>query len=91
MSCRTGAVPDTVPTDAGELVPPGDPVAFAAALRAVLADADRRDRMARAAARAGVALPNWSDTAAVAEDAIEAARTAHGLENGRPAAAERPR
>ena len=36
VSCRTGAVPQTVPSEAGLLVPPGDPHAFAATLDAVL-------------------------------------------------------
>ena len=46
MSCRTGAVPDTVPERAGLLVAPDYAVAFAEALDTVLADAERRDAMA---------------------------------------------
>lgn len=63
VSCATGAVPDTVPPDAGLLVPPDDPGAFAAALARVLDDAALRDAMAAAAARAGAALPGWAETA----------------------------
>ena len=63
VSCATGAVPDTVPPDAGLLVPPDDPDAVAAALARALDDAGLRDGMAAAAARAGAALPGWADTA----------------------------
>ena len=48
ISTTAGAIPDTVPDDAGLLVPPGDPQALAAALRQVMtapelrADSDRR-------------------------------------------------
>ncbi|NYF15635.1 glycosyltransferase involved in cell wall biosynthesis [Microbacterium sp. AK009] len=72
VSCRTGAVPETVPAEAGMLVPPGDPQAFAAALRAVLTDHERRGRMTRAARVAGATLPSWLDTARVAGGVLEA-------------------
>ncbi|AZC14881.1 glycosyltransferase family 4 protein [Microbacterium sp. ABRD28] len=71
VSCRTGAVPETVPVEAGVLVPPADPEAFAAALRSVLADHDLRDRMTRAARAAGAALPSWLDTARTAQQMLE--------------------
>ncbi len=64
VACRTGAVPQTVPPAAGLLVPPDDPAAFADALDRVLSDGSLREGMAAAAARAGAALPGWSDTAA---------------------------
>ena len=67
VSCRTGAVPDTVPADAGLLVPPEDPAAFADALRILLADPARRADMSAATARAGRALPSWHDTALTAQ------------------------
>lgn len=63
VSCRTGAVPDTVPPGAGLLVPPGDPQALAGALRQILADPDRHRRMAAAARAAGDRLPGWQDMA----------------------------
>ena len=66
-----GAVPDTVPEGAGLFAPPGDAPAFAAALRAVLSDADRRRALADAAAAAGAALPTWTDTAEIAGRAID--------------------
>ncbi|MEE4347931.1 MAG: glycosyltransferase family 4 protein, partial [Paracoccaceae bacterium] len=62
VSCRTGAVPDTVPSDAGLLVEPDDPEAFSAALRALLSDSDRRGTMAVAARHRGAALASWSET-----------------------------
>lgn len=65
VSCNAGAVPGTVPRDAGTLVPPDDPAAFAGALRAVLGEPARRAAMAAAAARHGAALPTWGDTAAL--------------------------
>ena len=65
VSCRAGAVPDTVPGAAGRLVPPDDAFAFAAALRRVLTDPAEHARLAGAAAAAGAALPGWADTAAV--------------------------
>jgi len=65
VTCATGAVPETVPPGAGLLVPVNDPAAFSAALRRVLTDAPLRRQMADAAMIAGLALPRWSDTAAV--------------------------
>jgi len=69
VSCSTGAVPQTVPGDAGILVRPENPEAFALALRSVLTDRQRREAMASAAARAGGALPGW-DAAASAASAV---------------------
>ncbi|MFS2242637.1 glycosyltransferase family 4 protein [Microbacterium sp. OR16] len=71
VSCRTGAVPDTVPPDAGVLAPPDDPAAFADALRPLLVDHAHRARLAAAAARAGTRLPTWRDTAAVAAGVLD--------------------
>jgi len=71
VSCRAGAVPDTVPPGAGRLVAPDDPVAFAAALRAVLTDAGRRKAMREAALVAARALPGWEDTGAIVARALD--------------------
>jgi glycosyltransferase involved in cell wall biosynthesis len=62
VSTRAGAVPETVPADAGLLVPPGDPAALRDALARVLDDAALRAHLAEGARRARVRLPNW-DTA----------------------------
>lgn len=71
VTCRTGAVPDTVPADAGLLVPPNDPDAFATALRTLLTDVRRRRALAQASARAAAALPSWRDTARVAGKVLD--------------------
>ncbi len=72
VSCRTGAVPETVPHDAGLLVPVDDPEAFAAALRRVLVDDGMRAGLARASAAAGALLPSWRDTAVTAQGVLDA-------------------
>ena len=64
VSTTAGAVPGTVPPEAGTLVPPEDADAFAEALRVILSDKKRHAKMAQAAARAGAALPTWADAAA---------------------------
>ena len=48
----------------GLLVPPGDPTAFAAALRCWLTDTDLRQRLREAAGQRRRTLPGWSDTSA---------------------------
>lgn len=73
VTCDTGAVPQTVPPQAGLLVPPDAPKAFADALRQVLSDRSYRDKLATAAKTAGQALPTWRDTAATALSALTAA------------------
>lgn len=73
VSCRTGAVPDTVPAVAGLLVERDDPSAFADALRALLTDHERRSAMAVAAKEKGCALATWADTARIAGVALDAA------------------
>jgi glycosyltransferase involved in cell wall biosynthesis len=59
VSTRAGAVPETVPSDAGLLVPPGDPAALRDALARVLDDAALRARLAAGARRARARLPDW--------------------------------
>ena len=72
VGCATGAVPDVVPENAGLLVPPDDPEAFAAALRRLLEKPETRIAMADAAAIAGAKLPSWRDTAMIISDSLEA-------------------
>lgn len=66
VGCAVGAVPDTVAPEAGLLVPPDAPDAFADALRRLLTDDGLRRRAAAASAQAGAELPTWADAAAVA-------------------------
>ncbi len=72
VSTRAGAVPDTVPADAGLLVAPDDASALAQALHRMLTDPADRAARAAAAARAGAALPGWSDTARLAGKVLDA-------------------
>ena len=73
VACAAGAVTDTVPDDAGLLVPPDDPKALALALRRILTDDDERSKMATAAWAHGQCLPRWSNTAAAVAKALSAA------------------
>lgn len=64
VSTSAGAIPDTVPSDAGLLVPPGDADRLATALRTVISDLAVRQRLAEGAASARAALPTWPVQAA---------------------------
>ena len=60
VSTTGGAIPHTVPADAGILVEPGDDAAFADALRALLAPGgESRAGLAAAARRHAATLPDW--------------------------------
>lgn len=72
VSCRTGAVPETVPRAAGLLVPTENPGAFGDALGMLLQDDDLRTRMSQAAERAGSSLPSWRDTATAVQAVLDA-------------------
>lgn len=64
VSTTAGAIPDTVPREAGVLVPPGDTVALRAALAALLDDGALRARLAAGARAARAALPTWPQSVA---------------------------
>lgn len=70
IATTAGAIPDTVPEDAGILVPPGDAVALAGALATLLDDRARLAQLARAATEHGAALPDWAQSAALWRDAV---------------------
>lgn len=59
ISTTAGAIPDTVPANAGLLVPPGDDAALADALARVLTDLEFRQRLAAGARAARETLPDW--------------------------------
>jgi len=71
VACRTGAVPDVVPEEAGILTGIDDIDAFAAALGSLVADMELRQRKAEAARRAGALLPNWDRTVDIIADRLE--------------------
>ena len=71
IGTTAGAIPDTVPREAGLLVPPDDPAALAAALRDVIADGDRRRQLSGAAVAAARALPTWKQSAAIFAAALD--------------------
>jgi glycosyltransferase involved in cell wall biosynthesis len=71
IGTTAGAIPDTVPQEAGLLVAAGDVDALAAALRRVIADADLRRRLSDAAAAAAHMLPTWRQSGAIFATALE--------------------
>jgi glycosyltransferase involved in cell wall biosynthesis len=70
VAAEVGGVPEALGhgadgTRPGLLVPPGDPAALGAALRAWLGDADLRRRLRRAARERRASLSRWSTTTSV--------------------------
>jgi glycosyltransferase involved in cell wall biosynthesis len=61
VSTTAGAIPETVPEDAGVLVPPGQPGALADALREVMSAPQRRADLIAGAHAARGSLPDWDD------------------------------
>ncbi len=70
VACVAGAVTDTVPHEAGLLVPPDDPAALAEALRRVLTNQALRRSLSEHAWDFGQRLPTWDDTAAQVSEAL---------------------
>jgi len=64
VSTTAGAIPDTVPSNAGLLVPPGDAAALRAALAALLDEPALRARLAAGARAARAVLPTWPQAVA---------------------------
>jgi glycosyltransferase involved in cell wall biosynthesis len=71
IGTNAGAIPDTVPADAGLLVASGDVPALAQALRRVIGDAGLRQRLAAAARAAAARLPTWRRQAEIFAGALE--------------------
>jgi glycosyltransferase involved in cell wall biosynthesis len=68
VSTMAGAIPDTVPTGAGLLVPPDD---VPAALRRLISNRAERQRLAMNARTAAAQLPTWQDSGRLFAGAIE--------------------
>jgi glycosyltransferase involved in cell wall biosynthesis len=71
IGSNAGAIPDTVPPEAGLLVDAGDIPALAQALRHVVGDAGLRQRLAGAARAAAPRLPTWCESAEIFAGALE--------------------
>ena len=72
VGATAGAIPETAPSGAALLAPPGDVDAFAAALRRLIEHPAERRRLAAAAWTAAAALPTWEESATLFSRAIEA-------------------
>ena len=72
IGTTAGAIPDTVPSDAGLLAPPGEANALARALEECIGDPALRLRMADASWRHGQKLPTWAETAQCVAETLEA-------------------
>jgi glycosyltransferase involved in cell wall biosynthesis len=72
VGTRAGAIPDTVPANAGILVEPDDVPAFALALRRLITDAGERNRLAAGARSVAARLPTWQDCAKIVARTLEA-------------------
>jgi len=75
IGSNAGAIPDTVPEDAGLLVAPADVSALAQALRRVIEDDGLRRRLAGVARAAAPQLPTWRDSAETFARALATALT----------------
>jgi len=76
LATRAGAVPHTVPAEAGLLVRSQDPDAFSAALRLLLNDKALRQRLSAGARSAAQRLPTWEQ--ATAAFAAACSEVGHG-------------
>ena len=71
IGTTAGAIPDTVHSEAGVLVPPDDVPALAAALRHLIESPKDRAQLANGARRAANNLPTWAESAKLFSAAIE--------------------
>jgi len=63
IATRGGAIPDTVPSEAGLLVRPGDVPALTLALKKVIEDTPYRAHLSSGALRAAAQQPTWDEAA----------------------------
>jgi glycosyltransferase involved in cell wall biosynthesis len=68
-----GAIPDTVPPNAGVLVEPGDVKALVRTLEMLIRNPEERRWLATGAREAAKTLPTWEDSARLFAAAVEAA------------------
>jgi glycosyltransferase involved in cell wall biosynthesis len=71
IGTKGGAIPDTVPPEAGLLVASGDIAALAGALRRVIGDSELRRRLASGARAAALQFPTWRQSAEIFARALE--------------------
>ena len=71
IGTTSGAIPETVPDDAGLLVAAGDVAALAEALHRALADTGLRLRLADAAFAAALQLPTWPQSGMIFANALQ--------------------
>jgi glycosyltransferase involved in cell wall biosynthesis len=71
IATAAGAIPETVPPEAGLLVPSGDAAALARALRRVIAEPALAARLAAGSRAAGGRLPDWRRAAEWWEQALD--------------------
>lgn len=71
VASDAGAIPETVPREAGLLVPSGDAVALARALRQVIAEPALAIRLAAGSRAAGGRLPDWRQATRQWEQALD--------------------
>ena len=62
IATTAGAIPETVPPEAGLLVPPGDSAALARAVRRVITQPVLATRLAAGSRVAGARLSGWAQT-----------------------------
>ena len=73
VGTTAGAIPDTVPPNAGVLIEPNDVKALTRTLRMLIGNPKERAWFAQGAREAGAALPRWDEQAKLLAAAIEAA------------------
>ena len=71
VGTTAGAIPDTVPPNAGVLVEPNDVKALTRTLRMLIGNPKERQWLASGAREAGAALPTWEESAKLLAGAIE--------------------
>ena len=71
IATTAGAIPETVPPQAGLLVPPGDPAALAQAVRRVISQPVLAARLGMGSRAAGARLPDWPQATEIWETAFD--------------------